>query len=428
MVVLPGDILGVIIMHTRTPALNPSEGNYDWCSYRWARGTIIYPRGQQALVCKAWAQRLRATSFCWAPISFRWNTGFGCRDSIMQHYAFIDSLPETDARKLSQVALELSGSRMKVYQEARSQGNRHLGVLPDNWATSTAGSAGIAAVCAGGAAVLCLDIHQQDDSLMVIGGSTGTVAIITSSEREGSGTSTSLPPPQLIQAHDSAVTAARFHPHQPLLFTGGKDSTVKLWGPGYLATVDWHTQAKNDPVTSIVVHPSSDYFAASTKAAWALHNPSRAFSILEVQAQKSFSGDGFSATEFHPDGLLLGTAGTAGVVSIWDLRLCKCVVQLQHQNTVAPALSLSFCHNGYDLASCNGHEIVIWDLRKVQPGGAVLLSPCGYCLSSLSALLPVKTCPVCVVSPSAGSPPAICVIGISGSFVRWPSSISRHPL
>lgn len=71
-----------------------------------------------------------------------------------------------------------------------------------------------------------------------------------------------------------------------------------------------------------------------------------------------------SCGEFHPDGLILGSGTTDGLLRIWDVRTMQNVHVLEGHT--AAVSCLSFSENGYLAASgSEDGSVRLWDLRKL---------------------------------------------------------------
>lgn len=75
------------------------------------------------------------------------------------------------------------------------------------------------------------------------------------------------------------------------------------------------------------------------------------------------SAEYFSSCAFHPDGLIIGTGISNGMLKLWDIRVQKIVANLsEHAQKIN---SISFNENGYLCATgSDDGSCKIWDLRK----------------------------------------------------------------
>ena len=83
-----------------------------------------------------------------------------------------------------------------------------------------------------------------------------------------------------------------------------------------------------------------------------------------VHVESSEAGAAYTATEFHPDGLILATGMETGAVKVWDIKSQQSVADLTGHTGAVNALA--FSENGYYMASgSDDGSVKLWDLRKV---------------------------------------------------------------
>jgi pre-mRNA-processing factor 19 len=180
-----------------------------------------------------------------------------------------------------------------------------------------------------------------------------------------------------MKEHEKRVNDVHFHPREPLVFSASADNTAKIWNmkeDGSMHTLSNHT----DDVCSITVHVSGDYVVtASADKTWAFH---------DIQSGKllstSHSTAGFHVARFHPDGALLGSGNSDGVVRIWDVKTGKEAATFNgHSGKV---FALDFSENGYYVATAGEDNTVrMWDLRKSANFHTLDLSDSGSTVTAL---------------------------------------------
>lgn len=205
-----------------------------------------------------------------------------------------------------------------------------------------------------------------------------------------------------LSGHSKKVTSVAYHvdPTADIQFTGSADKLIKVWKSGSEVL---NFNVHSGEVSSISVHPTGNYITSmSHDGSWTILDVSghqsrllRKVSPREAGASLQFTDiDGNQVTRsshallcgrFHPDGILLstGSADAAQGLQFWDIRAAeqKSVLQLKDHNS--SVFDISFCENGYLLASAGGDGTVkVWDLRK------------GTCLKSIggsqSAMMPSR--------------------------------------
>lgn len=179
---------------------------------------------------------------------------------------------------------------------------------------------------------------------------------------------------RLLPLHGKRVTDVAWHPSpeaSDALFTASADGTVKAWArvgaAGASADVaEYAPSATLRPhggreVTGLAMHPLGTYAASCGRdGAWAFSDTHAGRVLASVPVEGAV---GLEALRFHPDGVLLGIAGSDGRVRVFDVRDQTCAVAFGAGT--AGVSALAFSENGYHVASASAEGAVLWDLRKV---------------------------------------------------------------
>lgn len=198
----------------------------------------------------------------------------------------------------------------------------------------------------------CLDIHPRDDTKAVIGGMDGSINLFESEK----GVTKSF------KASEDSISKVMFHPIRDAVISSSHSGNAYLWVPDEDTYKIGATMSTHEgPVTGISLHPSGNYAVTCSKdGTWAMFDVSSGSLLIKSPSESAE----YLCTEFHPDGLLLGT-GDSSVVKVWDAKTQKSLVSFREHS--GPITSLSFSENGYSLASASEDGTVkIWDLRKLQ--------------------------------------------------------------
>ena len=79
-------------------------------------------------------------------------------------------------------------------------------------------------------------------------------------------------------------------------------------------------------------------------------------------------GDGevLSCITVHPDGLMMATGSSSGIIRVWDIRTQGVVATLEEHKS--PIKSLKFSVNAIQLASISEseNEPLLWNLKKLN--------------------------------------------------------------
>jgi len=199
--------------------------------------------------------------------------------------------------------------------------------------------------------VLCLDIHPNNQDLVISGGVDKTAVVLN--RRTGRKEAT-------LTGHGKKVNAVKFHPTRDVMLTASSDNTVKIWtrsGEGHKAahTIGLHTQ----DVVGLSLHATNDYFVTASKdRTWAFHNIETGASLLQVTEPDSSP---LSCVMLHPDGLILATGTEDHLIRVWDLKSQKNVATFRgHKAAIS---DLKFSENGFYLSTSASDTIKLWDLR-----------------------------------------------------------------
>eukprot|EP00708_Paratrimastix_pyriformis_P002553 GAFH01001301.1.p1 GENE.GAFH01001301.1~~GAFH01001301.1.p1 ORF type:complete len:476 (-),score=194.75 GAFH01001301.1:313-1611(-) len=210
--------------------------------------------------------------------------------------------------------------------------------------------------------IACLALGP-DQHTAATGGMDGQVVLFNTEQRQVTAT---------LAGHAKRVTDVLFHPTQPQLYSSSADRTVRVWGQ---KDGQWSQQGQMAPahqgeVTGLGLHPSGEFLVSgATDDTWAFYDLASAQCLAQVQNPNPEPKRGIQCVQFHPDGLILGTAGDAAVVKLWDVKTQANVAKCE--GFAAPVKTLSFSENGFYLASAsNDNSVRLWDLRKLSKARA----------------------------------------------------------
>eukprot|EP00761_Pharyngomonas_kirbyi_P012316 gb/GECH01012343.1/.p1 GENE.gb/GECH01012343.1/~~gb/GECH01012343.1/.p1 ORF type:complete len:471 (+),score=114.27 gb/GECH01012343.1/:1-1413(+) len=198
----------------------------------------------------------------------------------------------------------------------------------------------------------CIDIHPQNDTKVVAGGTDGNINLFNTDSKEVVST---------FKSGDDSISQVLFHPIRDAIISSSHSGEAHMWVPdGDSYKVGSTMEAHEGPVTGITLHPSGNYAVTCSKdGQWIMHDVSSGSALVKTPSESEYL-----CTQFHPDGLLIGT-GDNSVVKVWDVKTQKSLVDFKEHN--GPIVSMSFSENGYSLASASEDGTVkIWDLRKLQ--------------------------------------------------------------
>jgi len=225
--------------------------------------------------------------------------------------------------------------------------------------------------------ISCVDVHPNEP-IVVTGGVDHGVVVYNLDTKKTTHT--------FAREHTKQVNEVQFvAPANPedgtrrnptLVLSCSKDKTAKVWKVGQEASL--HTvKVHSANVTGISLQATGGFFAtASEDRTWGFHDLNSGNTLAQIQGETAFQ-----SLRFHPDGMILGTGSSEGVVQIWDIKSQKNVASFEgHKGKV---VDISFSENGYYLATAaEDNTVRLWDLRKTKNFQTITLDA-GYGLNAI---------------------------------------------
>lgn len=203
-------------------------------------------------------------------------------------------------------------------------------------------------------------------------------------------TATSLAEARYFTKHRLTVEAAKFHPTEPLMVTGGREGDVYMWSYRNPTGVDMARTLLQDtyPVRSLDISPSGDYALIATD-----HNVIRLSSLEEGGSNQTLPASvhtaALSDVAFRNDGRVFATSSFDGSISTTDFVSGKATLHIQKAHSGVPVTSVCFSRSGnlvltYGMDACAR----LWDLRRIgsHPSGATTASGVGALLTVQPAI------------------------------------------
>ncbi|KAI9028350.1 WD40-repeat-containing domain protein [Phycomyces nitens] len=189
-----------------------------------------------------------------------------------------------------------------------------------------------------------------------------------------------------LPGHTKKVTSVKFRGQdveKDVFVSASADKHVRVWTEG--GAKGYHTahniSAHTADVSALAIHPSKDYFvSAGMDNKWAFYDFENGKTFIEAVDTETEAG--YTALDFHPDGMILGAGTGDSVVRIWDVK--SQTVAASFGGHTGKISALAFSENGYILATASEDNLVkIWDLRKLANTKTFTLDE-GYKVQSLS--------------------------------------------
>ena len=118
-------------------------------------------------------------------------------------------------------------------------------------------------------------------------------------------------------------------------------------------------------MSGITLHPTENYLTtACLDGSWHFLDINAGACLKKILGPTGSDGYEYSSCSFHPDGLILGTGTSTGVLKVWDIREQQNVANCAEHT--AAIRSVVFSENGYLVATASDDgQVKIWDLRKL---------------------------------------------------------------
>ncbi|EDV23894.1 uncharacterized protein TRIADDRAFT_26681 [Trichoplax adhaerens] len=164
--------------------------------------------------------------------------------------------------------------------------------------------------------------------------------------------------------HSEAVTALEFHPKMPILASGSRDRTVKLFDfskPSIKRAFKSIQDAYG--IRSISFHPTGDYLLVGSE-----HSTVRLYDVNTTQCFVSSNPHDhhvgpITMVSYAPNAKLYATSSKDGSVKIWDGVSCRCIITFGKAHNGAEVSSVTFTRNSkYILTSGKDSTAKLWEL------------------------------------------------------------------
>ncbi len=169
--------------------------------------------------------------------------------------------------------------------------------------------------------------------------------------------------------HIDEVTCLQFHPKMPILASGSRDCTIKLFDFSKAsAKKAFRTLSDSDQIATLSYHPTGDFLMAGCENQPVIRMYDTATSQCFVCSNaKHRHGAGVVSTSWAPNGKLYCSGSLDGSIKVWDGVSSQCVATFPNAHDGAELCSVAFTKNGkYVLSSGKDSLIKLWELSTTR--------------------------------------------------------------
>eukprot|EP01025_Chloroclados_australasicus_P040171 TRINITY_DN4182_c0_g2_i1.p1 TRINITY_DN4182_c0_g2~~TRINITY_DN4182_c0_g2_i1.p1 ORF type:complete len:506 (-),score=50.28 TRINITY_DN4182_c0_g2_i1:133-1650(-) len=205
--------------------------------------------------------------------------------------------------------------------------------------------------------ILAIDLHPVHKHVVLTGGADHTAQIFDSNAN--------ILLDSLV-GHTKKVCGAKFI-NTDVIATCSSDQTCRIWSAqqegGFQQSVVLKEHEKE--VMAIAEHPTGHHFASvSLDGSWCFYDTNTGVCLDRISHEGVEKAGGYSSSQFHPDGNILGAGTRDRTIHLWDMKSGKSAVKFGgHTGAIQ---HISFSENGVQLATVAEDSVRIWDLRKLK--------------------------------------------------------------
>lgn len=204
--------------------------------------------------------------------------------------------------------------------------------------------------------ILSLDIHRTQTNYICTGGNDGNGVIFDLNSKKVVCTLNN-------RQDEEKVSGVQFTQNGVLLTRS--NGSVEYWNTDLLGnTCQLQRQIQGSPGVVASAHPLNPYFVHGVNHnSWGMFNMETGTKLCEVPLQHDSD---LTCVTVHPDGLMMATGSSNGIINIWDIRSQSVVATLEgHTN---PVTTLQFSEKAIHLASASTKENIplLYKLKKLK--------------------------------------------------------------
>jgi pre-mRNA-processing factor 19 len=206
--------------------------------------------------------------------------------------------------------------------------------------------------------IASIDVATEHEEVIAIGGNNGQILLFDRTQHRV----------LTVCSHsNSTLTSVKFGNSSQTFVSASLDGSVKLWHHDNASSYVSTTFAHDNGVVKSFIHPMKEHIiSVCEKAQWCLWDYAEE-KIVGCISEK-IPRKKYTASELHPDGLILGIGTNDAVIQLFDYRVAGMEVARFPKSSSSDYTNeikdLDFNQNGYSMASLDKTHARIWDLRK----------------------------------------------------------------
>jgi len=168
--------------------------------------------------------------------------------------------------------------------------------------------------------------------------------------------------------HVEEVTCLEFHPKEPILASGSRDLTVKLFDFSKAAAKKaFKTLTDADQIRCMSFHPSGDYLIVGTnQPVVRLYDINTAQSYV-CSFPSHYHTAGITSLKYSFDGKHYASGSRDGSIKLWDGISNKCIATIAQAHDGAVVGSVTFSRSGkYILSSGKDSSVKLWEIASLR--------------------------------------------------------------
>lgn len=164
--------------------------------------------------------------------------------------------------------------------------------------------------------------------------------------------------------HIEEVTCLEFHPKEPILASGSKDNTIKLFDYAKASVKKaFRTITDSDSIRCMSFHPTGDFLVVGTNHPVIRIYDANTGQCYVCSVPKHQHTAAITAVKFAGSAKYFASSSRDGTIKLWDGVSNRCINTFTEAHDGAEVCSVLFTRNGkYILSSGKDSQVKLWEL------------------------------------------------------------------